>query len=86
MDEIKYRDEGIILFQAEKKAKDLNCVKYLECSALSKSGFVILSIIFENIKKTVLGLKGVFDEAIRVALGIYNKPSKPETSRSCKFL
>ena len=43
MDEIDYRDERI-LFQAEKKAKDLNCVKYLECSALSKSGFVILSI------------------------------------------
>ena len=45
MDEIKYRDEGIILFQAEKKAKDLNCVKYLECSALSKSGFVILLLL-----------------------------------------
>ena len=44
MDEIDYRDEGIILFQAEKKAKDLNCVKYLECSALSKSGFVIFQI------------------------------------------
>ena len=77
---------SIILFQAEKKAKDLNCVKYLECSALSKLGKYCSKNNSLFLNKNNLGLKGVFDEAIRVALGIYNKPQQTKPNSLCKML
>jgi Ras-related C3 botulinum toxin substrate 1 len=55
--------------QGLSRAKEINAIKYIECSALTQKG-----------------LKSVFDEAIRSAVGTQNIVKKKKKTAGCTLL